>query len=512
MLVKKYCTAAVHFLLVLLLGSAIAWGQQSKTLTESSFNRARQVLERGAEAMGGLNNFQAIENISFKSTGKFQEIGQSANPNSPYYVRTLERNGMIDLRGNRTYQFNKTDFLGMRPFSFSIVTTEKAGFVGDLIANAVFPLTAQANAANGRRAQRIFPHAVLQAALGRLGTVRWLGEGGFEGKKQQIITFADADGSQNTLYFDAKTGLLTKIETLSDTVLKGVAANEIVFSDYRSVSNVKLPFRNVNRWGGELTAELAYSEIKINEAVDASLFEMPKNAEKGLEIGAGPRTAAVTKLAKDVYYINAVETGGIFFYSSMFVAFKDYVLVVEAPLSDALSQAIIAKIKETVPDKPIKYLVPTHYHLDHISGVRSYVAEGSTIITTPLNQNLFEKLISMPHPLNPDRLSLKPRPISIETFKEKRVFSDGERSVELYNIGPTPHVDEMVIVYLPQEKIVFASDLFMNNVKGEVNLADPSTVFFYQKIQQLGLQIETIASGHGGLGTLEDLKKAAGQN
>jgi glyoxylase-like metal-dependent hydrolase (beta-lactamase superfamily II) len=296
---------------------------------------------------------------------------------------------------------------------------------------------------------------------------------------------------------------------LTDGFLTGLAARETIFSNYQKVDGIMLPFRVVTMIGGEVTNDLAYTRIKLNTHPAVTVFESPKSAEIGPEVGGPPQPITLTRLATGVYYVNAVGTGSIFFYSSMFVAFKDYVLVVEAPLSDGVSQAVIAKIKETVPGKPIKYLVPTHYHVDHLGGVRGYIAEGSIIVTTPANRNLIETLAALVHPLSPDTLSLHPCPVSIETFKDKRVFSDGEQVVELYNVGPTPHVEEMVIAYLPHQKLVFVSDMFPVNLVGRSRQADPINIFFLAKIRELGLQIEKIASGHGRVGALAELESAA---
>jgi glyoxylase-like metal-dependent hydrolase (beta-lactamase superfamily II) len=50
-------------------------------------------------------------------------------------------------------------------------------------------------------------------------------------------------------------------------------------------------------------------------------------------------------------------------------------------LNQQRSLAVIAETKRTFPNKPIRYLVNTHNHFDHLGGVRTYVAEGATVIT-----------------------------------------------------------------------------------------------------------------------------------
>jgi hypothetical protein len=91
-----------------------------------------------------------------------------------------------------------------------------------------------------------------------------------------------------------------------------------------------------------------------------------------------------------------------------------------------------------------------------------------------------------------------------ETFTDKRVFSDGERTVELDDIGPSPHVEEMVIAYLPQQKIVFVSDLCITRIKGRMPPRSHTDEDFAQKISRLNLQVETIANGHGWIGPMAE--------
>jgi glyoxylase-like metal-dependent hydrolase (beta-lactamase superfamily II) len=506
---KHLCNWSCCLATVVILSVTSTWAQRPQTLTENSFERALEVLDRGTQALGGLKNFEAIEDISFRFSAKIPELGQSSNPDAALYIRPLAGEGVIDIRGKRAYRREKTNFLGSADFITTVVTTVESGFTADLTCNAVFPFAAPAIDSNNKAVQRILPHQLVQLAFGRLSTLRWLGERDYDGQKQDVITFADSDGNQITLYFDSRTGLLTKSESLGDRIIQGLGSAETIFSDYRSVNEIKVPFRVVSKFGGELVQDLTYTDVQFNTHPNASVFESPSGAEVGPEVGGPPQPLTLTKIASDVYYVNAVNTGSIFFYSAMFVVFKDYVLVIEAPIGDGLSRSIMTKIKETAPGKPIRYLVATHYHIDHLAGVRAYLAAGTTVVTTPGNVKFIDNLASVVHPLNSKPLTYQ-RPLPIESFKGKRVFSDGEQVVELYDIGPTPHVDEMVIAYLPREKLVFVSDLFPVNFKGHIRVGDPTTELFEQKLRQLGLRVERIASGHGRIGTIDDLRRAAG--
>src|SRR3546814_13790249 len=68
--------------------------------------------------------------------------------------------------------------------------------------------------------------------------------------------------------------------------------------------------------------------------------------------------------------------------------------------SDLRSVAVVAEVKTLVPAKPIRYLINTHHHFDHSSGIRTYVAEGVTIITHRLNTDFYNRVFRLPRTLS----------------------------------------------------------------------------------------------------------------
>src|SRR5207244_12612352 len=108
-------------------------------------------------------------------------------------------------------------------------------------------------------------------------------------------------------------------------------------------------------------------------------------------------------------------------YASIAVDFKDYIVMIEGGNSEAGATAIITEAKKLIPNKPIKYVVNTHNHFDHSSGLRRFMAEGVTIITHEGNKQYFEKLASLPHTLSPDTLAKTPKKAFVEGMKDKKI-------------------------------------------------------------------------------------------
>jgi glyoxylase-like metal-dependent hydrolase (beta-lactamase superfamily II) len=212
----------------------------------------------------------------------------------------------------------------------------------------------------------------------------------------------------------------------------------------------------------------------------------------------------VSKIADDVYILEGLNGGT---HNVLFVAFNDHVLVVEAPeqiLYANNSVQALTKIKETVPGKPIKYLVLTHHHSDHAGGFREYVAEGVTIVTTAETKSFLEKAAAAESSLLP---KLSGKKLNVETIEnKKRVFQDDKHVVELYDIGPNPHAKEILVVYLPKEKILFQADLLNAAANGTFPIAQDPTISFSEKLQQLGLNVEKIYAVHGRAATPEELR------
>jgi len=182
-------------------------------------------------------------------------------------------------------------------------------------------------------------------------------------------------------------------------------------------------------------------------------------------------------------------------------------MVFEAPeqiLYNNNSVQAITKIKETVPGKPIRYLVLSHHHSDHAGGFREYVAEGATIVTTGETKKELEKAAVVESSLLPR--VLKGKKPAIETVDRKRVFQDDKHVVELYDIGPNPHANQMLVAYLPKEKILFQADMLNAAPNGTIPIAQDATVSFSEALQRLGLEVEKIYAVHGRFATPEELR------
>jgi glyoxylase-like metal-dependent hydrolase (beta-lactamase superfamily II) len=488
------------FLLLITFAAGLSGAQQKPSTVETSFRRAREVLMNGIKAVGGLESLQKIEDVTREMSGTRADEGQGMMPVLPRIANPPATNhpkirSVRDIKRQRTFDETEDVIFGGQPVKVrSIIEGANAFSVFDITKNLRIP-SAPAAALRAGRFRR-YPETLLLAALNRPETLRWQGEGDFEGRPQNIISFADVDGTEVTLYFDRKTNLLTKTEALNDDQVLGDVLLETIYSDWRQVEKLTLPFRITDRIGDTVQQELQTSSITLNSHPPDSLFVMPEGYAK---IDPVPTTPSVKKLAEDVYAILGP-------YNSVFVLFKDYVLVLEAGFSNRYAQASIAEIKKLAAGRPIRYLVSTHFHFDHLGGVRSYIAEGASIVTTQSAKAVIEYAARASHNMRPDALSLNPRAPLIETIKDRRVFDDGSHRVELYQIS-SPHVGEMIIAFLPKERLLFEADM-LDIPEAGTPPAGNDTVDLAEQIKRLGLNVEQIVPVHGRIGTKLDLEQA----
>lgn len=492
---KKRMSAFVPFVCLAAAGPLLGGS------TAASYKEARQVLDAGIKAMGGIEALQAVKDLRRVGAGTGYNQGQSLLPDAPLTTRAVEITTVQDFaRGRSSTEIMNLPTGGIMNKTRAVLAGD-SGFGYNLVTKVVTP-AAPGAIAGAKAGLRRDPAALLLTARSRAETLRSLGDEAIEGKRNRVITFADSDGTQIGLYFDADTGLLSKFDTLADNAVLGDAVTETFLSDYRDVAagsaKVRLPARVVTKVNGDVTLDLKYSVIEANAGANDDAFATPAGAETVPPAPTGPVT--MTKLGENAYLVG----GGS--HHSLAAVFGDHVVVVEAPLNEDRSLAVMAKIAETVPGKPIKYVVPTHYHFDHSGGLRTYVAKGITVVTTPGNKAFVERLTATPHTIRPDSLSREPRAAVIETFTGKRVFSDGTNALEVIDIGPNPHVTEAVVAYLPREKAVFVADLFTIPVQGPFPPVNPALVQFNDKVKALA--VEKLVPAHGRIGTMEDLKAA----
>ncbi|HTB20542.1 MAG TPA: MBL fold metallo-hydrolase [Bryobacteraceae bacterium] len=288
-----------------------------------------------------------------------------------------------------------------------------------------------------------------------------------EGKSYTVLTWSPAvkapSGKSYVVngYVDDK-NMVDRVETWLGENIMGDMHIVATYSGWKDFAGVMAPSKIVQTRGGWPFFEVNVTAAKANPSDLATLAPAPAGRPGGPGGGGPPNPAPMNvtseKLGDGLYRL----TTGAGSYDSVIVEFKDYIMMLEAGQSEARALAYVAETKKLIPNKPIRYVMNTHPHSDHTGGLPVLVAEGATIITQKNNEEFLDKSLNNPRTLMNDTLAKNPRKAKFETVAEKKVYSDGTRTVEMYHIFPAPHSNGLIIAYIPKEKVIFQGDFSVN--------------------------------------------------
>jgi hypothetical protein len=373
-------------------------------------------------------------------------------------------------------------------------------------------------AAAAERMQQIWltPHGFLGAAVANHATTRPVA-GGAE------VSFT-VEGKYKFTGIINRRNQVERVQTWVANPVLGDMPVEALYSDYERVDGgVSFPMRIIQKQGGHPSLDLWIFSVQPNAAVDVAT---PDTVRKAAPPPGPLARVEIQKIAEGVHYL----TGGS--HHSVAIEMRDHVVVVEAPLDEERSLAVIAKINETFPGKPIRFVVNTHHHFDHAGGLRTYADLGATIVTHEMNRAYYEKAWTAPRTLSPDKLAQSRKTPVFQTFTDKYMLTDGARTIEVHRIVNSPHDDGFAMVYLPAEKIVIEADAYtppavaappsVPPAAASVPVPpatpapepaiSPTTLNLYENIKRLKLDVNQIVALHGPrLATMEDLARASGR-
>jgi glyoxylase-like metal-dependent hydrolase (beta-lactamase superfamily II) len=187
-------------------------------------------------------------------------------------------------------------------------------------------------------------------------------------------------------------------------------------------------------------------------------------------------------------------------HQAMFVVTPEGVIATD-PIGYGRPQAVTTYIEEIrkVTDRPIRYLIYSHHHFDHIAGGKPFKDAGATVIAHRRAKERLE-VLQDPHTVLPD-----------EVFDDRRTIRLGGTTLELAYHGPN-HSDSTISMLLPKERLIFVVDLIpVGSIPGR-GMIDFYPLEAEKSIREiLALDWDRLIPGHPGqpggrLGTKEDVK------
>ena len=334
-----------------------------------------------------------------------------------------------------------------------------------------------------------------------------------QGRDLTIVSFT-AMGKYRVNGTINEDNLVERVQTWVANPIFGDMIYDHRYTEYQNFEGVMFPTVLHSHQGdprihpGHNWMEIRVTNAQVN--VNAAALAVPDNVRQ-----ATLPTVLVesTALADGVWRL----AGGS--HHSIAVEFRDFVAVVEAPQHERRSLAVIAEVRRLIPNKSIRYVVNTHHHFDHAGGLRTYLAQSATVVTHQGNRDFYDDVFFSPgrRMLEPDILSDRMpwfagnRVPTFEVVNEKYVLSDGVRTLDIYPVLGLAHNGNMLIAYLPTERILINADLYsLPAPDAPPPSANASMRSLHGNIQRLDLDVERHVGVHGLVGSHADFVRIAG--
>ncbi len=193
----------------------------------------------------------------------------------------------------------------------------------------------------------------------------------------------------------------------------------------------------------------------------------------------------ITKLAEDVYLYRHK------FHQSIFITTPNGVVVTD-PISAEAAAWLKAKI-QTLTDQPVRYVIYSHNHNDHITGGRVF-ADTALFVSHAAAR---PKILQAADPQTP---------VPDLTFTDRLSIDVGGTRIELIYTGRN-HSDNSVVVLLPKERILFAVDFIPVETVAYRSLPDGYPDEWTDSLKQVeGLAFDTLVPGHGNIGRKDHVR------
>jgi glyoxylase-like metal-dependent hydrolase (beta-lactamase superfamily II) len=333
-----------------------------------------------------------------------------------------------------------------------------------------------------------------------------------------VLTLRETGRPPVRVLLDAN-DLPVRLELTEEHSPLGDAQVEVRFDDYRQVGPLTLPHRVVIAVDGRIVHDETRTSIELDRAADFRLAD-------DTVADAGAEQAAYAQHSTE-WIMNYVFAGVRFYFdlqiapaepepveiaagvkivlgpshNVLVVEMADHVVAVDAPLYDEYARSALAQVKRAFPGKPLRAVVGTHFHYDHIGGIREFVADGGVrVIVGEPSVPFFKELVRSPHTVDPDRLAANPVPVDVIGVQDVLELPTADGGVMRIQRITTDHSDDGLVVYLSKPGILFQSDLWNptpampapNSGRGRL------ATQLYDAIVQLDLDVKTVVGGHRG--------------
>ena len=519
-----------RLLALLLVTAAVAAAAGGRTLFAAPEPGPMDRVNAAYAAMGG-DRLAALKAISLRAhllqwdPGESYSVATPDRPDVGYSDLVQTRDFIHDLTRNE-WNRPKNDDGGRRIFT-EVVTPSAGWVVGNNASGGRTPK--RAIMVDGKPAQTFSARRltttlrelerldIVRAMKAHPGQVSGLPDQTAGGRTYPAVQYRSTYGTFIVM-FDPATNLPARVRTPDWDALEGDSVFDAQLSDWRDVAGTKMPFHASYTLNQMKVADLTLSNVVPNPALPPGTFDIPADQLAKAAKPADPRITPfhwVIRRQYSGFYFDSdsmygddgskptivdiapyvSETQG-WTHNTVFIDMGPYLVAMEAPNDDGQAIAHLALAHKHYPGKPIRYLVLSHHHVDHVGGMRQFAAEGATIVVGRGDGDYFRAALSRPETLNWNAPKQKFTPKVIEV-SDKWSVKEGSREVDFFPIE-TPHAADMLMGWIPEAKLGLVTDIWIPGPP--VTVSNPNLASVIHAVDKLGLKPVKFAGGHGSVG------------
>jgi glyoxylase-like metal-dependent hydrolase (beta-lactamase superfamily II) len=526
MIPKRHGRLAGLLLGTAALAAAIAVGKLAAATPSTPIDRVNAAYTAmGEDKLAALKTISLRAHLQQWDPGESYSVATPENPDVSYSDLVQSRDFVRGLTRNE-WNRPKNDDGGRRVFT-EVVTPSAGWVVGNNASGGRTPkraITVDGKPAQTFSARRL---TVTLRELERLDIVRAMkthpdrvsavSDQTVDGKTYPAVQYK-SDYGTFIVMFDPTTNLPARIRTPDWDALEGDSVFDSQLSDWRDVAGTKMPFHAFYTLNGMKVADLTISNVAANPGLPPGTFDIPADQLAKAAKPADPRITPfhwVIRRQYSGFYFDSdtmygddgtkptivdiapyvSETQG-WTHNTVFIDMGPYLVAMEAPNDDGQAIAHLALAHQHYPGKPIRYLVLSHHHVDHVGGMRQFAAEGATIVVGKGDGEYFRAALSRPETLNwnAPKQNFTPKVVEVS---DKWSVKEGSREVNFFPIE-NPHAADMLMGWIPEARMGLVTDIW--NPGPPVTASNPNLASVIHAVDKLGLKPVKFAGGHGSVG------------
>lgn len=423
---------------------------------------ARTLVARTLTGLGAGRDIRTVKSLEIDGHEILQDLVENDHPlTPPFYVASAEA---IRRQDDFEHDVQRT-------------TIEAAGGATSLLSSKVVVTTTPGAPRPARRVGAAIPAWPIRNPISALELAEQASDLRLEpdvvvhGAAQHVVAFHDGRYLVR-IYIGAATGLPSATEAIvaldDQRLAESIAWNALgditertEFMNWSIIDGIRYPLQHDTLRDGQLVRTLLISRGKLNVEVDAS--------DLVLRPGEDFTPSSVQEFRPDQRVpgpypdkpVSEIAPGVIQIPNSWYstiVRQSDGLVIIDAPISSGYAEGVLAEAARRYPGVPVKALITSTGFFWHVAGVRAFAARDIPIYAATENVPVIKRMLSSPHTLVPDALSVgvhrKPVVFSVS---RRTLIGSGANAIEVYPVSQA--TQPMLMTYVRDAKLLHTGEM-----------------------------------------------------